>query len=100
MVWITQGGQHVYIQYNEDFFDQILNSPSVQGLCKAKAAVALANAQARAPVLTGEYRDGLHLESKKHAHRTTWWVVSDSDHALAVESRTGNLARALKAVGR
>nr|DAZ16574.1 MAG TPA: hypothetical protein [Caudoviricetes sp.] len=90
----------ITIKFNERFFDQILNSPQVQGLCKAKAAVALANAQARAPVKTGAYRDSLHLASKKHAHRTTWMVESDSDHALAVESRTGNLTRALKAVGR
>ena len=46
---------------------------------------------------TGAYRDGLQIEEVKHAHRTTCMVVGTDPKTLLVESRTGNLRKALKA---
>lgn len=52
-----------------------------------------ARAEATAPVLTGTYRDSLHVESDENESR----VVSDVGYALAVEAREHTLARALAA---
>ena len=53
-------------------------------------------AKAHAPVDTGAYRDGLQIEEVKHAHRTACMVVGTDPKTLLVESRTGNLRKALK----
>lgn len=87
-----------YIDFNPSFFDQIMRSSGIDSLCKAKAEAALGVARATAPVDSGAYRDGLVLESHESAHRRSWRVVGHDPKTLIVESRTGNLARALKAV--
>lgn len=86
------------IDFNERFFDQILRSAQVDGLCRSKAEQALAVARATAPVDTGAYRDGLEVEPHESAHRRSWRVVGHDPKTLLVEAMTGNLARALKAV--
>ena len=86
------------VNFNESFFDGILNSAGVQNLCRSKAEQALAVARATAPVKTGEYRAALAVESRRAAHRTVYYVVGHARHTLLVEAKTGNLARALKAV--
>lgn len=88
------------VQLNDDWFRSILSSPGVQSLCRAKAEAALAQARATAPVKTGAYRNSLKIVPVKHEYRTTYEVVSDCDHALAVESQRGTLARALRSVRR
>lgn len=86
------------VDFNERFFDEILRSAQVDGLCRAKADQALAVARATAPVDTGAYRDGLAVEPRESAHRRSWRVVGHDPKTLLIEARTGNLARALKAV--
>lgn len=88
-----------YMEFNDASFDHILNSDGVRTLCAQKANAALAVAKARAPISTGAYRDGLAVETISHAHRTTYMVAGHDPKTMLVESRTGNLARALKAVG-
>lgn len=58
-----------------------------------KARAILERAVASAPVLTGEYRDSLRLESDEDGVR----VVAASGHSLLVEARHNTLARALAA---
>ena len=58
-----------------------------------KAQAVLATAKANAPVVTGQYRDGLQLESDQDGAR----VVATSGHSLLVEARHNTLARALAA---
>ena len=72
-----------------------LRSPEMAAAMMAEAEPVLARAQAAAPVRTGEYRDSLRAWTEVHASRVVARVGSDSDHALAVEAATGNLARAL-----
>lgn len=86
------------IDFNDAFFSQIMRSAKVKAMCRQKAQQALAVAKATAPVDTGAYRDGLTVDAVEHAHRTTYMVVGHDPKTLLVESQTGNLARALKAV--
>ena len=72
------GSGQTSIKFNDAFFDQIL--------------------KANAPVDTGAYRDGLQVEAVQRAHRTTFMVVGHDAKTMLVESKTGNLRKALKAV--
>ena len=96
--WTTSGGEKVLVDINDGFFDQILRSPGVEGLCKQKAQEAMAIAKANAPVKSGAYRDGIELETVERQHRRTYMVVATAEHSLLVETQTQNLAKALKAV--
>lgn len=88
----------VSIDFNESFFEDVLRSSGVESLCRAKAAAALAVAKSTAPVDTGAYRGGLALGTANHAKRRSFLVVGRDPKTLLIESKTGNLARALKAV--
>jgi len=83
------------MKWNENFFPEILNSPPVVSIVTAVAHRVESTAKAAAPVDTGEYRDGIHVEVRRRAKRTVAVVVASSPHSMFVESRTGNLARAL-----
>lgn len=87
-----------YVTFDEEFFATIMRSAGVEALCRSKAEDALAVAQSTVPVDTGAYRDGLAIEKVAHKYRDTYEVVGHDPKTLLVESRTGNLARALKAV--
>ena len=83
------------MKWNENFFPEILNSAPVVGIVTDVAHKVEATAKASAPVDTGEYRDGIHVEVRRRSKRTVAVVVASSPHSMIVESRTGNLARAL-----
>lgn len=85
------------IKFNDEYFDEILQSAGVQALTRRAADKALAYAKAHAPVDTGAYREGLQIQPIQHAHRTTMMVVGTDPKTLLVESQTGNLSKALKA---
>lgn len=70
----------------------------VEAMLTRRGERALATARANAPVVSGDYRNGLHLEVT-HTDRMVVRVVSDVDYTLAVEADTGNLARALDSAG-
>ena len=97
------------VDFNDKFFEDILNSAKVKQLTRQAANRVLAEAKTSAPVgdpsdpvykdparHPGQYRDGLGIEEVKRAHRTTVMVVGHDAKTLLVESRTGNLAKALK----
>jgi hypothetical protein len=88
----------VTVDFNQAYFDNILRSAGVEALCQGKAEDALAIARSTAPVDTGAYRDGLEIEKVPHKYRDTYEVVGHDKKTLIIESKTGNLARALKAV--
>ena len=87
----------VKINYGRPFAE-ILNSGEVRDLCTDRAERALAAAQAAAPVASGTYKASLHVEQAT-TDRAVARVVADVDYAMVVESKTGNLARALDAAG-
>lgn len=85
---------------NQSFFDQVLRSPAVDQLVDDAAERTLSNALAGGPEVTREYKNGLHIEHVESQYRRVARVVGDARHTLKVESRTGNLARALKGAAR
>lgn len=84
------------VDFNNSFFDEMLNSAGVRALTRGAAEKALNIAGANAPVDTGAYRDGLQVEAVQHAHRTTYRVVGTDAKTMLIESQTGNLVKALK----
>lgn len=86
----------VMVKFNNRYFDELMNSAGVKAMTRRAAEKTLEYAKAHAPVDTGAYRDGLQIEEVKHAHRTTCMVVGHDSKTLLVESRTGNLAKALR----
>lgn len=85
---------------NEAFFRQILRSAPVEALVDAAAERALNTAQATAPEDTGDYKAGLRIEHKDASYRRVARVVGADEKTMLIESKTGNLARALKAAKR
>ena len=86
----------VNVKFNDQYFDEILQSAGVKAMTKRAAEKALEYAKSHAPVDTGAYRDGLKIDTVRHAHRSTCMVVGTDAKTLLVESQTGNLRKALK----
>lgn len=74
----------------------MLNEQFIRDYLTPRADRVLAAAKASAPFVTGEYRDGLHVEQAT-TDRVCVQVAGGSDHDLEVEAATGNLLRALGA---
>ena len=87
----------VMVKFNDKYFDELMNSAGFKAMTRRAAEKTLENAKAHAPVDSGDYRDGLQIEEVKHAHRATCMVVGTDPKTLLVESKTGNLRKALKA---
>ena len=85
------------VEFTPKFFETVLRGPKVEALVDAAAGQILATAKATAPVDTGEYRDGLHIEHHDSRFRRTTRVVGSDDKTMLLESKGGYLARALKA---
>lgn len=85
------------VEFNPNYFETVLRQPKVEALTDAVGNRALSAAKANAPVDTADYQRGLHLEHHESRFRRTTRVVGDDDKTLLIESKTGNLARALKA---
>ncbi|WOH20129.1 HK97 gp10 family phage protein [Paenarthrobacter sp. GOM3] len=86
------------MEFNDKFFEEIGKSAGVTQICKEVAEKVLATAQASAPVDEGAYRDGLHVEVKAVEKRNVALVVGSDPKTMLIESKTGNLARALNRV--
>ena len=87
---------HTDVEFNPRFFETILREPKVEAVVDAAAQRTLAAAKANAPVDTGAYRDGLHIEHHDSRYRRAARVVGSDDKTMLIESKTGNLARAVK----
>lgn len=88
----------VKVQVSSPAIRALLQSQAVRDELRRRAEPVLSAAQVSAPVASGRYRDSLHLVDDT-TDRAVVRVVSDAPHAMVVESRTGNLARALDAAG-
>lgn len=85
------------MEFNPNFFETVLRQPKVEALTDAAANRALSAAKSAAPVDSADYQRGLHLEHHESRFRRTTRVVGDDEKTMLIESKTGNLARALKA---
>lgn len=86
------------VEFNRQFFIDVLNSEKAGVLCEVKGEAALEIASANAPVDSGDYRDGLQLRRVKIGDRVGVVIVGTDWKTLLIESITGNLARAIRAV--
>lgn len=85
------------VEFNPHYFETVLRQPKVEALSDAAGNRALAAAKASASVDSGDYERGLHLDHHESRYRRATRVVGDDDKTMLIESKTGNLARALKA---
>lgn len=88
--------RRVKVKINRRGIRELLNSDDVGDMLEERMRPALAQAKVNAPVASGAYRDGLHLE-RDHTDRVVVRLAGSTDHDLVVEADTGNLARALDA---
>lgn len=88
---------HTDVEFNPRFFETVLRQPKVEAVVDQAAQRALAVAKATAPVDSGEYRDGLHIEHHDSRYRRAARVVGGDDKTMLLESHHGILARAVKA---
>lgn len=72
----------------------LLNSGETRAMLTAKAENVLASAQAAAPVVTGNYRNGLRIVQDT-TDRAVVRVAGTAPHSHLVEANHGILARAL-----
>jgi hypothetical protein len=86
------------VQFNDKFFERIGKSAGVTAMAKDIAEKALGIAKASAPVDEADYVNGLHVEVKTVENRNVALVVGSDWKTMLIESKTGNLARALKQV--
>lgn len=86
------------VDFNSAFFDRIMKSAGVEDLTKNTAEAALSIARHTAPVDTGDYKRHLALERYTSQYRFAWRVIGRDPKTLLIEAKTGNLARAIKAV--
>lgn len=86
------------VDFNDSFFEQLGRSPAVIGLCVEKANRVAAAARASAPRDSNAYANSIRVEVVRRGRRNAALVIADSPIALLVESKTGNLARALNQV--
>ena len=82
------------VKLNHAGMAALLKSAGVRAACAPFAERVLAAAKASAPVDSGEYRDGLHIEHDT-TDRAVERVVGGSDHDLIVEANHGTLASSL-----
>lgn len=86
--------------FNDGFFIELGHKPAVTALCVGKGEEVAAAARASAPVDTGKYRDGISVEVVDRGRRNVALVKSSDPKTMVIESKTGNLARALNQVKR
>lgn len=82
-------------KFNDQFIDGLSTSAGVEAVVTAAAERVAAKARATAPVDTGAYRDGIVVK-KKRQKRIVAVVTATDEKSMIVESKTGNLARALR----
>lgn len=87
-------------RFNSEFFEDLLTSASVTELCEIQAEAVREIAVANAPVDSGDYRDGLRVRRARRKDRVVALVVGEDWKTMLIESKTGNLSRAIKAVTR
>lgn len=85
------------VKFNNAWFDALLRSAPVAALVDEAVERIAATARETAPVGdTGDYRDGIVTASKLQ-ERYVGLVIATDPKSMLVESKTGNLARALRA---
>ena len=85
-------------EFYDSGLDKIASSRAVHNLVLGAAEDVRDTARTGAPVLTGAFRDSIHVEVDQDRNGVVATVVADVDYAMVIESREGVLARALTQV--
>ncbi|GAA1736858.1 HK97 gp10 family phage protein [Microcella frigidaquae] len=83
------------MQFNNAFFEQLSRSPGVVSVTVEAANRVAATARENAPVDSGKYRKGIVVR-KKFQRRVVALVEGTDPKTMLIESKTGNLVRALQ----
>lgn len=83
------------IDFNESFFDQLGRSQGVIDIVDASTAAIAETARETAPEDSGDYKNGIGTAGK-FQKRYVGLVVASDPKSMIIESKTGNLARALR----
>jgi hypothetical protein len=83
------------MKFNNGFFEQLSTSPGVKRLVLEEAEKVAQIARDTAPVDSGDYRKGIEVRMKEQK-RAVALVVGTDRKTMLIESKTGNLARALQ----
>lgn len=83
------------MDFNEAFFQELSRSPAVEGLCVEIAVELSTEMAATAPVDTGKYKAGFHVEVK-HQRRSVALVVNNDPKTLLIESKIGHMVKTLQ----
>lgn len=86
------------VRLNSRGMKDLLRAPGVARDLERRAEQVATAARSSAPVDTGEYRDSIAVASET-TDRAVARVVARDRKGHAIESRTGNLARALDSAG-
>lgn len=86
------------MKWNNAEFQRLAHSAKVANACKVEAEKVAAAARSSAPRDMGDYANSIHVVIEDHPTRVTAQVVASDKKSLIIESRTGNLARALNVV--
>lgn len=87
------------MKFNNKFFEELGRSAGVTALTIECAEKVAAVARETAPVDTEAYKNSIHVELK-HQDRSVALVVASDPKTFLIESKTGNLVRALRTVAR
>lgn len=84
------------MQFNNAFFEELSRSPGVQAVTVEAANRVAATARSQAPRDSGDYAKGIVVR-KKFQRRVVALVEGTDPKTMLIESKTGNLVRALQA---
>ncbi|MDQ0735330.1 hypothetical protein [Arthrobacter agilis] len=85
---------------NDSFFSEIGTGPELTQMCVDKAEQIRSAAVSSAPVDSGAYKGSITVKVKRSARRNVAVVEASDPKSLLIESRTGNMARAVRGVKR
>lgn len=88
----------VRVRLNSPGMASLLNDAGIRADLTGRAESVASTARANAPVESGEYRASIFV-SQDSTDRVAVRVGTSAPHGRLVESRTGNLSRALDAAG-
>lgn len=83
------------VKFNNEWFNNLSRSAGVAALVDEVVDRVAETARSTAPDATGEYKAGIVTASKLQ-ERYVGLVIATDDKSMIIESRTGNLARALR----
>lgn len=93
---MTTGLHLVRVEVHSSAVTALKKDAGVKADVRRRMERALDQARADAPVLTGNYRDNLHLEEQSDGSVR---LVSDVEYTMTIEAHNGVLARSLDAAG-